>query len=54
LGNSKDLDEQIQDIQVMNHDQIAGNWKQVKGMVRKKWGKLNDDDVDVIVDNHAL
>jgi len=32
----------------MNWDQIAGNWKQVKGVVRKKWGKLTDDDVDVI------
>jgi len=34
--------------QVMNWDQIAGNWKQVKGVVRQKWGKLTDDDVDVI------
>jgi uncharacterized protein YjbJ (UPF0337 family) len=32
----------------VNWDQIAGNWKQVKGAVRKKWGKLTDDDVDVI------
>jgi uncharacterized protein YjbJ (UPF0337 family) len=32
----------------MNWDQIAGNWKQVKGVVREKWGKLTDDDVDVI------
>ena len=32
----------------MNWDQIAGNWKQVKGAVRKKWGKLTEDDVDVI------
>jgi len=32
----------------MNWDQIAGNWKQVKGVVKKKWGKLTDDDVDVI------
>jgi len=32
----------------MNWDQIAGNWKQVQGVVRKKWGKLTDDDVDVI------
>ena len=48
------MDVQIQDIPVMNHDQIAGNRKQVEGMARKKWGKLNDDDVDVIVDNHAL
>ena len=32
----------------MNWDQIAGNWKQVKGVVREKWGKLTDDDVDII------
>ena len=32
----------------MNWDQIAGDWKQVKGAVRKKWGKLTEDDVDVI------
>jgi uncharacterized protein YjbJ (UPF0337 family) len=34
--------------QVMNWDQIAGNWKQVKGVVKTKWGKLTDDDMDVI------
>ena len=32
----------------MNWDQIAGNWKQIKGVVREKWGKLTDDDMDVI------
>ena len=32
----------------MNWDQVAGNWKQLKGTVREKWGKLTDDDVDVI------
>jgi uncharacterized protein YjbJ (UPF0337 family) len=32
----------------MNWDQIAGNWKQVKGVVRERWGKLTDDDVDII------
>ena len=32
----------------MNWEQIAGNWKQVKGLVRERWGKLTDDDVDVI------
>ena len=32
----------------MNWDQIAGNWKQVKGVVRERWGKLTDDDVDLI------
>jgi uncharacterized protein YjbJ (UPF0337 family) len=32
----------------MNWDQIEGNWKQVKGHFREKWGKLTDDDLDVI------
>ena len=32
----------------MNWDQITGNWKQLKGKVREKWGKLTDDDVYVI------
>ena len=32
----------------MNWDRIEGNWKQVKGTVREKWGKLTDDDLDVI------
>lgn len=25
-----------------------GNWKQIKGKVREKWGALTDDDLDVI------
>jgi uncharacterized protein YjbJ (UPF0337 family) len=32
----------------MNWDQIEGNWKQFKGKVREKWGKLTDDDIQVI------
>jgi uncharacterized protein YjbJ (UPF0337 family) len=32
----------------MNWDQIEGNWTQVKGNIREKWGKLTDDDLDVI------
>jgi uncharacterized protein YjbJ (UPF0337 family) len=32
----------------MAWDQIEGGWKQLKGKVREKWGKLTDDDVDVI------
>ncbi len=26
-------------------DRIAGNWKLIKGKVRKQWGKLTHDDV---------
>jgi uncharacterized protein YjbJ (UPF0337 family) len=32
----------------MNWDQVAGKWKQYKGQVKEKWGKLTDDDLDVI------
>jgi uncharacterized protein YjbJ (UPF0337 family) len=32
----------------MNWDRIEGNWKQFKGQVRQQWGKLTDDDLDVI------
>jgi len=35
----------------MNWDQVAGNWKQFKGQVREKWGKLTDDDLDVIAES---
>ena len=32
----------------MNEDRIQGNWRQFKGKVREQWGKLTDDDLDVI------
>ena len=32
----------------MNSDQLEGKWKQVKGEVREKWGKLTDDDIHVV------
>jgi len=32
----------------MNADRLQGNWKQVKGSVKERWGKLTDDDIDVI------
>ena len=32
----------------MNSDTIAGNWKQLKGKVKEKWGKLTDDDLKAI------
>jgi uncharacterized protein YjbJ (UPF0337 family) len=32
----------------MNSDQLQGKWKQVKGSVKERWGKLTDDDVNVI------
>ena len=32
----------------MNWDQVKGNWKQFKGDIKVRWGKLTDDDLDVI------
>jgi len=32
----------------MNWDQVAGSWTNMKGKVKEKWGKLTDDDLDVI------
>lgn len=32
----------------MNKDQVEGNWKQFKGKIKEQWGKLTDDDLDVI------
>jgi uncharacterized protein YjbJ (UPF0337 family) len=32
----------------MNWDRIEGNWKQMKGRAKAQWGKLTDDDLDVI------
>jgi uncharacterized protein YjbJ (UPF0337 family) len=32
----------------MNWDQIQGNWKQFAGKVRAKWGKLTDNDLQVV------
>jgi len=32
----------------MNTDVLKGKWQQLKGNVRKQWGKLTDDDVDQI------
>ena len=32
----------------MNKDTFEGKWEQVKGDVQKKWGKLTNDDLDVV------
>jgi uncharacterized protein YjbJ (UPF0337 family) len=30
----------------MNWDRIGGNWKQMKGALKERWGKLTDDEFD--------
>jgi uncharacterized protein YjbJ (UPF0337 family) len=34
-----------------NQDIIKGKWRQLKGDVQAQWGKLTDDDMDVIDGN---
>lgn len=38
----------------MNTDELKGKWKQMKGNVKKNWGKLTDDDLDVIEGNKDI
>jgi uncharacterized protein YjbJ (UPF0337 family) len=45
---SKEFKEEIN----MNSDQMEGKWKQLKGAVKEKWGKLTDDDLDAIAGKH--
>jgi uncharacterized protein YjbJ (UPF0337 family) len=32
----------------MNQDEAAGKWKQFKGKIKEKWGKLTDDDLKML------
>jgi uncharacterized protein YjbJ (UPF0337 family) len=32
----------------MNWDRIEGRWKQLRGDARSEWGKLTDDDLDLV------
>jgi len=32
----------------MNKNQLKGEWKQLRGKVHEQWGKLTNDDLDVI------
>ena len=32
----------------MNWNQVEGKWNELMGAVKEKWGRLTDDDLDVI------
>jgi uncharacterized protein YjbJ (UPF0337 family) len=32
----------------MNWDTVEGNWKQFKGKAKEQWGKLTDNQLDVV------
>lgn len=33
---------------MINTDQLQGKWQQLRGKVKEQWGRLTDDDLDVI------
>ncbi|HJR12643.1 MAG TPA: CsbD family protein [Rhodanobacteraceae bacterium] len=35
----------------MDEDRIKGQWKQLRGKLKTRWGKLTDDDLDVAEGN---
>jgi uncharacterized protein YjbJ (UPF0337 family) len=38
----------MKETSLMNEDRMEGKWKQMKGALKSRWGKLTDDDLDVI------
>lgn len=36
----------------MNRDQLKGSWSIVRGKIQEQWGKLTNDDLDVIDGRH--
>jgi uncharacterized protein YjbJ (UPF0337 family) len=38
----------------VNRDTLKGQWTQLKGQLRKQWGKLTDDEVDQIQGNAEM
>ena len=32
----------------MNADTIKGQWKQLKGKAKQRWGELTDDELDIV------
>ena len=35
----------------MNEDKIKGQWKQLAGKLKAKWGRLTDDDLKIVDGN---
>ena len=35
----------------MNQDTLKGQWKQMKGEIKRRWGKLTDDELDQVEGN---
>ena len=39
---------------MVNQQTLSGNWNDIKGKIRKKWGQLTNDDVQVFNGNVCL
>jgi uncharacterized protein YjbJ (UPF0337 family) len=38
----------------MNRDQLMGKWRQMRGGIKKQWGKLTDNELDQIGGNYDM
>lgn len=38
----------------MNRDQVQGNFNQLKGKIKQKWGQLTDDEIDEMEGNAQI
>jgi uncharacterized protein YjbJ (UPF0337 family) len=38
----------------VNQETLKGEWSQLKGRIRKRWGKLTTEDVDQIEGNREI
>ena len=38
----------------VNTHRAEGNWKQFKGKVKEQWGKLTNDDLDIVAGQTGL
>ena len=38
----------LMELPTMNSDQMKGNWKQFVGKAKEKWGRLTNDDFQVV------
>jgi uncharacterized protein YjbJ (UPF0337 family) len=47
-SENEEINQKSKENSTMNSDQLKGKWKQLKGSVRERWGKLTDDDLNVI------
>jgi uncharacterized protein YjbJ (UPF0337 family) len=38
----------------VNQETLMGDWSQLKGRIRKRWGKLTNDDLDQIAGDREI